>query len=198
MAKRKNPYSARGKPIGVIGDMSPIEHGGGIVFRRPGGQYSLLYFQAYNGDELVSVYDIEIDDDVLSDLDWASWEAIAKFIDMPVSELKGHARSDNVMARASVYEAIGSYQGFGNLDPNQQEMKLSTAEGKWGRSVDAAHRAQSKARTRNPMGKRRAQSPGSITAVARKAPRKPKRKGARSPVERNFFNFDVPSSKLGR
>ncbi len=160
--KKENPYSARGKPIGIVGDVSPIEHWGGIVFQRPGKQYSMLYFQSYDGDK-VSVFDFEIEDDVVKDLGWVNWDAVASSIGMPVEELKGYGRSKNVMARASVYEAVGGYDGFGNLDGYQQEMTIRTAEGKWDRSVNAALRAQSKARSKamrnvqsNPVAQRRA------------------------------------------
>lgn len=137
---------ARRKYIGVIGDMNPIEHWGGVIYDAGYGPH-MTYFQSYDaeGEEMVSVYDFPIDDNALEDLNWVDWDAVASYIDMDVDELKGHATSNNILARASVYEAVGSYQGFGELDPNQQEMTLKSAEGKYGRAVDAAHRAERKA-----------------------------------------------------
>lgn len=136
------------KYIGIIGDVNPIEHWGGIIYDAGYGPH-VTYFQSY--EDMVSVYDFPIEDNVLEDLNWVDWNAVAKSIGMPVSELKEHAVSPNVFARASVYEAVGGYYGFGELDPYAEEMTIKQAERKWGRAVDAAHRAQSKARKKNPF-----------------------------------------------
>lgn len=149
MARRQNP-SPYGKPYGIIGDGNPIEYGGGIVYKESGSdRYRLIYFQPYDED-LVSVSDINIARDVAADLNWVDWKKVAQFIDMGLDELKQHSFSTDPLARADVYAAVGSYHGFIELDPDQQEMTIRQAERKFGRSVDAAHRAQSKRRSGNP------------------------------------------------
>lgn len=141
--------------IGVIGDVNPIEHQGGVIYDAGYGPH-LLYFQPWSdeGDDMVSVYEIPIGDDVLEDLSWVDWNEVADFIGMDESELRSHARSDNVHARASTVEAVGSYYGFGELDPQVIDVTYEHAEDKWGDAVDAAHRAQQEARQRrgNPHG----------------------------------------------
>jgi hypothetical protein len=129
------------KYYGILGDNNPIEHWGGVVYE---GQYGpeVTYFQSY--EDKVSVYNFQVAEDVTKDLDWVKWENVATYIGMPTSELKAHAKSDNVMARASVYEAVAGYYGFteiGSWEP--VEMSLKAAEKKYGRMVDAAHRSSS-------------------------------------------------------
>lgn len=153
MTHREQNANPRGTPWGIIGDRNPIEHWGGIIYRKPGNQYSMVYFQSYDDsddDGMVSVFEFDIEDDVVEDLNWVKWDAVANYIGMPVDELKEHARSSNVHARASVYESVAGYYGFGNLDHDQQEMTLKEAERKFGRTVDAALRAENARRSKNP------------------------------------------------
>ena len=124
---------------GIIGDINPIEHDGGVVFDRGHG-VEVLYFRSYEhvGVSRTSVYEFMVEEDVLKDLTWVKWADVASFIGMDEEELRGHAVSDNILARAQVYETVGSYAGFAELDDRPQEMTLEQAEEKYGDFVDRA------------------------------------------------------------
>lgn len=130
---------------GVIGDMNPIEHDGGVVFDGDYGTM-VLYFQGWSDDngERVTVSTVSVEDNVLEDLNWVDWDAVASCIGMDVEELKGHALSDNVLARAQVYESVAGYYGWGELDPNPSELTLEEAEEEHGAFVDQAHESSRK------------------------------------------------------
>lgn len=150
------------KPIGVIGDVSPVEHGGGVIYEAPNGTYEMHYFSPYeddDGEELVSIYIFDIAPNVLSELDWVDWKQIAQYIDMPVDELRGYAESTDPLARASVYESVGQYHSFGELDPYQREESVGATDLKYDKDIDKAHAAQSQRRSSNPTSKRSA-NPG--------------------------------------
>lgn len=125
---------------GIIGDMNPIEHDGGVVFDRGHG-VEVRMFRGWADDEgaRVTVSEFTVGDNVLEDLTWVSWKSVASYIGMEVEELKGHAVSDNVLARAQVYESVGSLYGFGEFDSQPQELTLEQAEKEYGAFVDRAH-----------------------------------------------------------
>lgn len=125
---------------GVIGDMNPIEHSGGVVYDNGSGP-EVLYFQDWgeDGEVRVTVSRFSVEDNVLEDLTWVDWEGVASSIDMDPEELKGHATSSNVLARAQVYETVGMYCGFRELDAYPQELTLEQAENEFGEFVDRAH-----------------------------------------------------------
>ena len=147
---KTNPSMSHKKFYGIIVDVNPIEHWGGVVYDQGNGP-ALLYFQSYDGDSgdddddstMVSVYNVFIEDDVVEDLSWVDWDAVARTNDMDVAELKRYAKDPNVLARADVYATVASHYGWSQIDDGQ-EMTLKQAEKKYGRMVDAAHRAQNK------------------------------------------------------
>ncbi len=178
MARRHailNP-GPRKKYIGVIGDNSPIEHQGGIIYDAGYGP-TLTYFQPY--DERVSIYTISIADDVEGEMDWVDWAALASYQGMDEAELRGYARSKDVLARASVYEVIGSRDGFRELDYSPEDMTLEAAERKWNRSVDAAHKAGQKRARKNPIAGRR-KGKSKAKATAKKTAKKTSRRTGQS------------------
>lgn len=150
VVSEKNPSQKHKKFYGVIGDRNPIEHWGGIVYDQGSGP-ALLYFQSYEGEgeNLVSVYNVFIEKDVVEDLNWVDWDAVSKTMDMDVNELKAYAKSDNVLARAQVYETVAGHYGWSNFD-DADEMTIRQAENKYGRMVDAAHKAEQSHRATNP------------------------------------------------
>jgi hypothetical protein len=152
MAKKRSKNPTGWKYIGVIGDVNPIEHWGGIIYDSGYGPH-LLYFQSY--DDRVTISNIPIEKDVTEDLDWVKWREVAAYIGMPVSELKGYAKSPNVFARADVYASVGSYHGFVNLDLYPEDITIKSAEKKHGRAVDAAHKAEERTRHRRKRVKQR-------------------------------------------
>lgn len=141
---------------GIIGDNNPIEHGGGVVFThndypdRP----QVLYFQPYGGDDdggMVTVSSFDVEEDVTRDLLWADWSEIAESIGIGSNELNKHGRSRDPVARAQVYETVGNYHGFIELDHYPREMRIHDAEKEYEEFVDAAHiRAEKPKKKKNP------------------------------------------------
>lgn len=129
---------------GIIGDMNPIEHDGGVVYQNdPDQSPEVVYFRGWHDDEgpRVTVATFCVEDNVLEDLTWVDWDSVASYIGMDVEELKGHAVSDNVVARACVYESVASHSGFMNLDSQPRELTLEQAEKEYGEFVDKCHAA---------------------------------------------------------
>jgi hypothetical protein len=128
---------------GILGDVNPIEHDGGVVYTTEHG-VEVVYFQSWGEDEdpRVTVSRFSVEDNVLTDLSWAGWDAIASYIGMPEDELKELAVSDNVLVRAQVYVDVAAYHGFVNLDGEPQELTLAAAEEQFGKFVDEAHAAK--------------------------------------------------------
>lgn len=128
---------------GIIGDLNPIEHDGGVVYEKDHG-VEVLYFKGWHDDEgpRVTVSRFSVEGNVIEDLDWAEWKGVASYIGMPEEELRGYAVSDNVLARAQVYESVAQYCGFINLDGEPQELTLEQAEEQYGKFVDEAHGAE--------------------------------------------------------
>lgn len=172
---RRNPKKKRrGKrrnapkgwtPIGVIGDMNPIEHWGGIIYETQYG-VEMIYFQESEGT--VWAYRVDIDDDPWSDLDWVDWDGVEDSTGTPVEEIEQAAKSDNVLARAGVYEAAGSYHGWGEFDQQPETLTLEKAEAKYGDDVDRAHAAK-----RNPI---KDMPGGSVSGCIKVQQKKPKGK----------------------
>lgn len=144
-------------PIGVVGDRSPVEYGGGVIYQGPGDEVELHYFQPYDdGTDAVTLSVIDIESDAMSDLDWVNWTGVASYIGMDVDELKGYASSSDPHARASVYESVGMYSGFHELDLEQTESTVAVLDRRYDKDINKAHRAEEQsrmARSTNPGGK---------------------------------------------
>jgi len=137
------------KPIGIIGDVNPIEHWGGIVYETSYGP-QLLYFQ--ESEDTVYVHNVTIEDDVWADVNWADINEIAQYTGVSTEELREAGSSSNPLARAQVYEAIASYNGWSNFDDQPETMTVKQAERKYGSAVDAAHEHENQSR-RKKVGK---------------------------------------------
>lgn len=121
---------------GIIGDVNPIEHDGGVVFDRGNGP-EVLYFQGWTdeyGEDRVTVFEFT----VVEELDWVDWDSVSRSYGIYVDELKALGRSPDVLARAEAYNCIASYYGFRELDPNPRELTLEKAEREFGEFVDQA------------------------------------------------------------
>ena len=122
-------------PIGTIGDVDPIEHDGGIIYRKgEPPSYYMVYFQGY-GDERVSVYNVPIPmrmnllDIVEVDMDEMATSPEHR------KRLERWAKSSDPVDRASFYEEIGHYRGFMELDHQPEDMPRETAEAMWGKDL---------------------------------------------------------------
>jgi len=124
---------------GIIGDINPIEHGGGVVFERGHG-VEMIYFQGWHDGEgeRVSVYEIIIEADVVKDLTWVDWKSVASCVGLKEEELTAYSDAPSPTARAQVYESVGFHSGFSELDPSPLHMSLEEAEKQYGAFVDEA------------------------------------------------------------
>ncbi len=113
------------KILGRIGDSNPVDYGGGII-RDCGHGPELLYFQPW-GDK-VSVYSFYIKKDAISDLDWVDFDEVASFMGIQKEEIEQAGKSENIINRASVYESVGMYYGFYNLDFYFQILNVEDAD----------------------------------------------------------------------
>ena len=62
------------------------------------------------------VYEWIIEDDAIKDLDWVDWDEIARSAGGSKEDLLRDGRSRDPVVRAWVYQAVGQYHGFLNLD----------------------------------------------------------------------------------
>ena len=133
---------------GIIGDMNPIEHIGGVVLDRGDGP-EVIYFMGwdYEGETRVTVYQFMVADDVTEELSFADWDKVADCCGYEKEDLVEEGRSENILARASVYETFGAYYGLSEIDCYPREMTLEEAEAEFGDLVDRCHAATSKAAT---------------------------------------------------
>jgi len=129
---------------GIIGDMSPLEHQGGVVFEGDCGP-ELIYFQPWGdgGEKRVSVYTTTVDDDLLEDHHWwsSAWEMLARSYGLKVEELREYAGSEDPLVRAQVLEILAGYYGWSEFDETPEEMTLEEAEAEYEEIVTAAQQA---------------------------------------------------------
>jgi hypothetical protein len=137
-----NPNAADGHVYGQIGDMNPLDHSGGLVYESSGGP-AILYTHGLEHEEGVGpydedvesvkldVYEVPIEEDVVKDLSWVDWDSVASSIGMGVAELKGYARSSNIMARASVYDSVAGHYGWHELDSYPTKMTYGELDELW-------------------------------------------------------------------
>lgn len=135
------------KFFGIIGDVNPIEHSGGVVFQdltNAEGEEAapeVLYFDSWTnaeGEDRVTLYRFCVDFNLL-DESWVDVEAICNYCDLDEAAFRKASNSENPLARACVYEAVASYNGYSLFDDTPQEMTLEEAEEKYGDFVDACH-----------------------------------------------------------
>lgn len=105
-----------GKKLGTIGDVNPIEYGGGIIFDD---EYypTLEYTHGLEADgEALCIYRVNLDADIFDFHDWVDYEDLALAMEISTDELLVIRNSNCPLARASVIEAIGHLYGWGELD----------------------------------------------------------------------------------
>lgn len=135
-----NPSDA--EVLGTIGDVSPIEHGGGRVFETEHGPM-LEYTHGMEDDAVVEhdegatklqLYRVSIEPDVLTDLNWvkpSDLKSIARSMDTEVSTLREFSKSGDVMKRVRVYEDVAGYWGWDNLDSYPITMTARELDEHW-------------------------------------------------------------------
>ncbi len=170
--------AAQTRPIGILGDVSPVEHGGGILYHDPTDDtYRVIYFEPYvsgRREEMINVYAFGIagPGDVLDDLSWVDWDSIASSSGISVEDLKAAADSKDPMVRARLYEEVGQIDGFLNLDAYPSEGNVGTAADHWDDDIEDAHKAERKTRRpnrrRKPKGKPKPNKARRAAAIRRR------------------------------
>ena len=148
-----SPKSGRGrgevliKVLENLGDKHPLDYGGYIIYRvrdpKQTGPHA-TWTQAEFWDEplevdrddpekdLYEVYRWQIEPDVFRELSWVDdWDVIAGASDIPSSKFIRMARSGDAIERALVYEAVGRYHGFENLDSYPERFTRKQMEERW-------------------------------------------------------------------
>lgn len=125
---RSNP-TGNVKVIGGTGDVDPLEHGGGVVYKDDYGLH-WEWWDEPEGDDYV-VYRADVPDDVTAYFDWADWNKIGDYVDESAAELVREGKSSNVMHRVYVMRDLAAYWGAHELDGDPLELTRSEMEHRW-------------------------------------------------------------------
>jgi hypothetical protein len=129
--------------IGRIGDVNPIDYGGGVVVRvHQGGKSHLILEHTYGMESehpeaagltdakeraaLLTLYRADIADDVKAHLDWVDWNAVRASSGVNLATIAHDATAKDPVLRALVYELVASHYGWGVIDTGP--LVLSNAE----------------------------------------------------------------------
>lgn len=127
--------------LGNLGDQNPFDYGGFIVYRvrdtDKTGPHSRwieaeYWFEPETETSDYEVYRWTIASDVFKDLNWVgAWDDVADCAGIKYDEFMKLGRSPNPLDRAVVYEAVGRYHGFENLDSYTETFTREELEGRW-------------------------------------------------------------------
>jgi len=129
--------------IGRLGDVNPIDYGGGVVVRVHQNGKSHLILEHTDGMEsehpegprltdaqerkaLLTLYRADIADDVKAHLDWVDLNAVRASSGVNLGTIAHDATSDDPVLRAFVYELVAGHYGWGSID--HDPFVLSNAE----------------------------------------------------------------------
>jgi len=130
------------KPYSTTGDRDPFTYGGGIVYvDDETGDATWVVFPHTEEDlpepeedddgnmipsnETTEVFSITVEPDIFGWHNWVTPEEIASSTGMDPDELREMSRSDNVMERVAVLEAIAGHWGHHELDHHADKMTLA-------------------------------------------------------------------------
>lgn len=123
--------------VSNIGDVNPIEYGGGYVFKTEHGpviEYTHGLEGAQNVDEddedatELELYRVPVDKPL--DNSWVNWNSVARTIGSTAAELKRMARQ-NLTAKAAVYEAVAAHYGWHELDHYPLTLTVGELKERW-------------------------------------------------------------------
>lgn len=115
-----------------LGDVSKVVYGGFLVNELTG---DAIYFDDPTFDvedhpeKTITCYRFTIAENVIDDLSWLKkedWFNVGEFIGEKYIMLT--AISGNILDRARIYEAVGRYYGFNNLDGYPAEYTFAELE----------------------------------------------------------------------
>lgn len=138
--------------LGHVGDVNPIEYGGGYILLNP-GEHERPRLEYFDGLESVhaKAWDVDLDDTeqtdrikvtlyradleksgerFLRDLDWVDWSEIASYTGQELSAFTA-AALDDLQTRAQVACDVASYHGWANLDGYPLELTLTELIARW-------------------------------------------------------------------
>jgi hypothetical protein len=117
------------KILGTIGDVNPVDHGGGVIIDAGYGPQLVWYQDTGRDDGTVNVFRVFIADNIEADLDWVDWDALDSYTSVHPDEIDGRFSASATPAqRAQIYADAGSYHGWANLDNYPVTMTLAEAE----------------------------------------------------------------------
>lgn len=118
--------------IGFVGDIDPIEYGGGIIWgpsqHSPHGMLELIeppLDEESDANARWRIYRIDLAPEVPS---WIDVNAVANTMGIPRSQLLSGFTSPDTEARAFAYEAAIGYYGAYEFDQYPIEMTLAEVE----------------------------------------------------------------------
>lgn len=135
------------RKIGSIGDVNPIEYGGGPVLTAPGsGGPWVEYFDgletvAPDADEdedldlEVVIYRVDLHEDArrfLSWYDWVEWEKVASSTGQDVEDYTTPSNLRTAQARALAVQDAAGYYGWHEFDQDPLQLTLGKLKQRWG------------------------------------------------------------------
>jgi hypothetical protein len=122
--------------LGLTGDVDPVEHGGGVIFRnRHGVQFE--FWDAAGRHEVVSVSRVPVPDDVLAEYSWIDLPGVARYTGRSVQALRRDGTSRDVLVRALLIRDLASY---GTLIEEPDRLTKAALGKRWNRKIDAFYR----------------------------------------------------------
>jgi hypothetical protein len=120
--------------LGTTGDVNPIDHDGGVVFRDADGVVFWEWAERHDDaeDSLISVHCIAVPDDVFDYYDWADAAQTAACCGWDSAECLVEAgMSDDPMTRVAALESLKDYEGSRALDDDPLVMLAEDLEQRW-------------------------------------------------------------------
>jgi hypothetical protein len=150
--KAVKPYSPKRRKVGHVGDVNPIDYGGGYVVSDANGTH-LEYFAGLDGDERaeklsyaddgdekidtlkVKLYSVDLGKDArdfLSNHDWIDWAGIANYTGQDAAAYAADALR-SAQARADAIYDAASYHGWDNFDSDPARLTVGDLREMWKR-----------------------------------------------------------------
>jgi hypothetical protein len=108
------------------------------AYRTLGEHWQKISGDWEDGTVQFHCYRFEVEDNVAKDLDWVEWERIASMIGRDLESLMADAKSPDPLTRAWLYDAVGSYYGWENIDayPEMESQAFLAKRWRWYPSGD--------------------------------------------------------------
>lgn len=126
-----NPKGSR--RIGTFGDVNPVDYGGGVIYRNEYGTRVEYTHGLDGGDtpEKMTVYSVDVPDDVFAEYTWAKPEDVASSIGTSGAQLIASGMSRSLQERVGVIEEIAGYYGWHELDDYPLTMTEKELRRRW-------------------------------------------------------------------